>query len=63
MEALQRLLAERDAHHLGKKLLYSAATLTTRLRSKRESVQLDVASEAAMPKFLRREVEQGRARQ
>jgi Ca-activated chloride channel family protein len=62
LEAMQRLLAERDAQHLGKELLYSAATLTTRLRSKRESVQMDVASEATMPKFLRRDVEQGRSR-
>jgi hypothetical protein len=62
LEAMQRLLAERDAQHLGKELLYSAASLTTRLRSKRESVQMDVASEATMPKFLRRDVEQGRSR-
>lgn len=62
LEAMQRLLAERDAQHLGKELLYSAATLTTRLRSKREQAQMDVASEAAMPKFLRRDVEQGRSR-
>jgi Ca-activated chloride channel family protein len=61
LDAMQQLVAQRDAQHMGKELLYSATTLSSRLRSKRESALMDADAEASTPSFLRRDVEQGRS--
>jgi len=61
LDAMEQLAKDQEGiRFLAKELLYSSVSLKTKLRSVHESAQVDAATEAVAPAFLRRSGRQGR---